>query len=344
MQEEECCFAGTCRGHPIGHVALLTACALTVELYHSWLGLLLQLMIVSEMWDVVVTMFLKRCTKLLPAVQAFGKNPELMKSAAKMMQSMPKEQLQAALAQSGMAARMDPAMMSMATEAISKMPPEQLEQMAKMAASMQANMAVHASSSSCTTPQRAAVAGPAARTTSCVGIPAADAGAAVSSTSKANASSVAPAAASVGAQSGGADMSAMMTPEMMKMAADMMQNMQLEDMAAMQQMMEAAAPGGGMPPGAEQMMTPEMMKMAANMMKSMKPEDLAAMQQMMGAGGAPGSAGMPTAGGAGMPSNWTGQHLLAQHPIPRCCQPACMQNNCCSCAALLLQHIGGNCV
>lgn len=235
------------------------------------------------------------------AVQAFGKNPDMLKSAAKMMQSMPKEQLQAALAQSGMAANVDPAMLSMATEAISKMPPEQLEQMAKMAASMQQNMAGGGGSSGSMLQQPASAALPAGDPPghSAV-IPADSAGAATFSTGDTAATNISPAA---DGRSAGAAVSGMMTPEMMKMAAEMMQNMKPEDLAAMQQMMETAGPGGSIPPGAGQMMTPEMMKMASSMMKNMKPEDFAAMQQMMGAGSAQGSAGMP--------SGWTGKRLLA---------------------------------
>lgn len=264
------------------------------------------------------------------SVQVIGKNPDLFKSAAKMMQSMPKQQLQAAMAQSGMPANFDPAMLSMATEAISNMPPEQLKQMATMAASMHAGMGAGASSSNSRAPQPAAPPPPdaasSANRSTAATTPAESAAADIASSAvSTTTASAGPAASAAGARrpaSGPPDMSAMMTPEMMKMAADMMQNMKPEDLSAMQQVMGGAGAAGGLPPGAEQMMTPEMMKMAASMMRSMKPEDLAAMQQMAGGAGVGAVGGRPTAGG--MPTGWSGELLpLLLQRAAGCWYPSC---------------------
>lgn len=83
-----------------------------------------------------------------------------------------------------------------------------------------------------------------------------------------------------------------MTPEMLKMAAEMMKNMSPGELAKMQEMaasMGMAGPGGmaaragaaaaagvpAVPPGG---LSPEMAQMASEMMKNMTPEDLAKMQ------------------------------------------------------------------
>ncbi|KAL6762238.1 hypothetical protein V8C86DRAFT_2523053 [Haematococcus lacustris] len=85
------------------------------------------------------------------------------------------------------------------------------------------------------------------------------------------------------------DLAAMMTPEMMKMAADMMSSLPPEQLQAMTAGL-GAGPGaglgsglGGAGPGMPAL-TPELAKAAADMMSKMSPEDMQSMAAMMGAG------------------------------------------------------------
>jgi hypothetical protein len=135
---------------------------------------------------------------------------------------MPPEQLKAAMAQAGnhLPPGFDPDMLSQMADTVANMPSEQLQAMAQ-AARAQTAAAPGGTSSSSSAPSSSgrAVA------------PASTAGSAA-------------AAAAMGA-GGLPDMSAMMSPEMLKMATDMMKHMKPEDMAAMSSMM-----AGGQPPTA----------------------------------------------------------------------------------------------
>jgi hypothetical protein len=159
---------------------------------------------------------------LLLALQLM-QDPSMLKTAAEMMKSMPPEQLKAAMAQAGQhmpaGIDIDPEQFSQMAEAVAKMPPEQLELMSKAAAS---HAAAGGSSIS---------AGAGAQSSSIDVTPGASGG--------------------VLAGDGMPDISAMMTPEMMKMAADMMRDMRPEDMAAMSQM--AAGGGANASPASERL-------------------------------------------------------------------------------------------
>jgi len=133
------------------------------------------------------------------------------------------------IAQAGMPAGMNltPEMLSMASDQLSRLSPEQLQAMAAMASS-QASL------------------GPASGT---AGAAAAD----ISRTGvRSSGSSSIPAGPAAARLPGAAvpsaaapDLTAMMTPEMMQAASNMMANMKQEDLEAMQQML-----GGGGPAGA----------------------------------------------------------------------------------------------
>eukprot|EP00879_Flechtneria_rotunda_P026730 GHRR01028551.1.p1 GENE.GHRR01028551.1~~GHRR01028551.1.p1 ORF type:complete len:368 (+),score=128.96 GHRR01028551.1:149-1105(+) len=174
------------------------------------------------------------------------KNPDMMKAAAQMMQNLPPEQVQAAMAQAGMSPGMQisPDMMAAAAEAVSKMRPEDLQQMAQMAANMPPPGRTCATSPPASTPAIASTTnnrvadGLAATATE-----ATLANMQPSTTSGVDAvpPSAAP-AVPANMPAGMPDMSAMMNPEMMKMAAEMMSKMKPEDIAAMSQMM-GAGPG-----------------------------------------------------------------------------------------------------
>lgn len=77
------------------------------------------------------------------ATEFMKKDPSMLKNAAKMMQNMPPEQLEAmAAAMPGCAAGMkiDPEQMKMAAKMMESMSPEDFERMTKMATSMQGSM------------------------------------------------------------------------------------------------------------------------------------------------------------------------------------------------------------
>eukprot|EP00882_Tetradesmus_deserticola_P016830 GHRQ01017999.1.p2 GENE.GHRQ01017999.1~~GHRQ01017999.1.p2 ORF type:complete len:285 (+),score=175.06 GHRQ01017999.1:113-967(+) len=206
-------------------------------------------------------------------------NPDMLKAAAQMMQSMPKEQLQAALAQAGLpAADIDPSMMAAAAQAMGNMTPQQMQQMAQMAQSagqMRAAPAVAAGSS----PALTSAAASSASGDSDAAPPAAAVAAA------------APPAAAAGPVPGMPDMSAMMTPQMMQAASQMMANMKPEDFAAMSSMMGGMAAGGapgaagagpeGVPAGMGDMLANMNPAMVEGMLTSLQAMDEDSLKEMM---------------------------------------------------------------
>ncbi|KXZ44311.1 hypothetical protein GPECTOR_69g404 [Gonium pectorale] len=134
-----------------------------------------------------------------------------------------------------------------------------------------------------------------------------------------------------------------LTPEMAKMAADMMKNMSAEDIARMQEMtasMHGIGGGGGGgatvassssggPAGAPAAAMPAaggMAAMAADMMKNMTPEDMARMQEMaaklgMGPGG-PGGLGAGLGGLGGLGGAGGGDPMAAMLNDPKMMESA----------------------
>lgn len=157
------------------------------------------------------------------------RDPNMMKSAAEMMRSLPPEQLKAMMAQAGPhlppGADLNPELFAQMAEQVSKMPPEELAAMASAASSQAAAAAATTTTSSSQSTAAAA-----------------------SAPSSSGRQVVAPAGshpAAASAPPGMPDMSAMATPEMMQMAMQMIQNMSPEDMAAMTEMMANGGPGAG---------------------------------------------------------------------------------------------------
>jgi hypothetical protein len=150
-------------------------------------------------------------------------NPDMLKSAAEMMRSMPQEQLQAALAQSGAALPpgVDPSMLTAAAEAMAKMPKEQMQVLAQQMAALQG-----AGSSG----SGAAGGSGSAAAVNAAGIGDAAAAAAVSS--------------SMGAAGGALPT---LTPEMAQMASRMFASMKPEDMAAAMTAVQAGGSPGSVP-------------------------------------------------------------------------------------------------
>ncbi|KAG2428587.1 hypothetical protein HYH02_014289 [Chlamydomonas schloesseri] len=195
----------------------------------------------------------------LPPMPPGGLDP---RAAAEMMAAMPPEQLaeMAKMMPGGAGMAMTPEAIKMAAEMMKNMSPEEMARMTEMAASLQAT---------------------------------AGAGSSAAGNSSGR-SAVAAAAAGAGpSPAPGPGGMPQMTPEMAKMAADMMKNMSPDDLAKMTEMASkmGMGPGGaaGMPAGG--------MAGMADMMKNMKPEDIARMTEMaskMGMG--PGAAGLGAGG------------------------------------------------
>lgn len=167
------------------------------------------------------------------------------------------EQLAEIAKQSGMPGGMNitPEMAKMAAESMKNISPDEMKKMAGMAASMKQPAAFGGSSSSSSTPAPAAASASASTTTE-----------AAARTADAPSTS-----APLGAPAAGMPA---MTPEMVKMATDMMSNMSPEMLESMSSMMGGAAGAAGAGAGAMPKMTPEMIKAATDMMSKMKPEDI----------------------------------------------------------------------
>ncbi|GAX77330.1 hypothetical protein CEUSTIGMA_g4776.t1 [Chlamydomonas eustigma] len=239
------------------------------------------------------------------AARMMSMNPEMAKIAAEMMKNMPPEQLAAMTEQAGLPGGMKvtPEMARMAADSLSSMSPEDISRMAEasstasgagvpqlspemqnMASEMMSKMSIEDMKKM----QEMA---------SNMGLPG---------------SSVAPSASATGHSTGRADdasslmmsqsnastsIPAALSPNMAKMAAEMMGKMKPDELAQMTEMAAKMGSTTGFPgsPGMPQM-TPDMVKMASQMMANMKPEDMEKMSKMAA------SMGMPGPGGA-MPSN-----------------------------------------
>eukprot|EP00873_Tetraselmis_striata_P012198 jgi/Tetstr1/432462/TSEL_021838.t1 len=241
--------------------------------------------------------------------EVMDKDPDAMKKMMESLSSMPQEQLDAMAKASGAPAgvKLTPEMVKMSADMMSKMTPEDMERMRAMHSA--APSGGTAAAAPPTAPRQPSVANTTIHDDVKIeDITGQEEGASTSS------AAMATAAAPAGIPPGMGDMLAgmseeqlasmaqmsgmpagMMTPEMMKMAADMMKNMDPADMMRMQQMGSGMGMGGGAGMGAagmsaeqrermqqDMMSNPDSVKMVSKMMDSMDPKTLAAMSKSAG--------------------------------------------------------------
>jgi len=213
------------------------------------------------------------------ATRLMQANPSMISEVSNMISKMDPDQLAQMARDSG--APVSPEMARMAAESFKTMPPDQIQAMAAQAAQRQGRTAPPPPSQPSASTPSAVISNSAAAPPQQQQL---------QQQQQQQQPATAGSSPSNFPMPGGAGGMPEITPEMAKMASEMMRNMPPEQLQAMMESM------GGSTAGVPQM-SPEMIKMASSMMSSMSPEDMARMSSMMGQGGPPGAA-VPSASGA----------------------------------------------